>query len=140
MRENEPVETIHVYLVREEEEPAVIDSSVQDTAKRDTQPLVPAPYPTHLQLVPYLLISAHLLIVLIAVSLQVYTLLTETATITIIPTSYRITTHLNFTPTYSRLLSPVTLVHHTTVPATGKGHQDATRASGTITFYNASEQ
>ncbi len=35
-----------------------------------------------------------------------------------------------------RLLPPLTLTQTTTAPATGKGHQDAEAAMGTITFYN----
>lgn len=36
----------------------------------------------------------------------------------------------------ARLLLPLTLTQTKTVPATGKGHQDAEAAMGTITFYN----
>jgi len=36
----------------------------------------------------------------------------------------------------ARLLPPLTLTQTTTAPATGKGHQDALAAMGTITFYN----
>ncbi len=36
----------------------------------------------------------------------------------------------------ARLLPPLTLTQIKTVPATGKGHQDAEAAMGTITFYN----
>jgi|GEM_PF-532830 len=36
----------------------------------------------------------------------------------------------------ARLLPPLTLTQTTTIPATGKGHQDALAAAGTITFYN----
>ncbi len=37
---------------------------------------------------------------------------------------------------HGRQLPPLTLSQSTTVPATGKRHQDATRATGPITFYN----
>jgi len=36
----------------------------------------------------------------------------------------------------ARLLPPLTITQTTTAPATGKGHQDALAAMGTITFYN----
>src|SRR5712692_5976266 len=39
---------------------------------------------------------------------------------------------------YGRLLSPLTMSQSQTTQATGRGHQDATRASGSLTFYNAS--
>ncbi|MFL5696234.1 MAG: baseplate J/gp47 family protein [Ktedonobacteraceae bacterium] len=140
MLEAEPIETIHVYIVREEEEQPVVDSTVQDTAKVDTQPLVVKSYPIRLRLVPYLMIAAHLLIVLAAFSMHFYTILTETATITIIPKSYHLTAHLTLSNVENRVFSPVTLTQSKTVPATGKGHQPATQAHGEVTFYNTLPQ
>ncbi len=140
MLTEEPVETIHVYIVKEDavqQETPVIDSSLHDTAKTDTQPLVSPSYPRHGQLVPYLLIAAHLLIVLFALFAQLYLTLTETATITIIPKRAVVTAHLSLTNVQSRIFSPVTLAQSKTVPATGTGHQDATQAGGTITLFNA---
>ncbi|MFL5586535.1 MAG: baseplate J/gp47 family protein [Ktedonobacteraceae bacterium] len=140
MLEGEPIETIHVYIVREEEEQPAVDSTVQDTAKVDTQPHVVKAYPKRLRLVPYLMIAAHLLIVLAAFSMHFYTILTETATITIIPKSYHLTAHLTLSNVENRVFSPVTLTQSKTVPATGKGHQPATQAHGVVTFYNALPQ
>ncbi len=37
-----------------------------------------------------------------------------------------------------RILAPLTLSQSASVPATGRGHQDAAQATGYITFYNAS--
>src|SRR6266550_9148782 len=139
MLEGEPIETIHLYIVKEEED-QVIDSTVNDTTQTATQPLVMQSYPMRLQLVPYLLIIAHLLIVLVAFSVHYYLLLTETTTIIIVPKSYRFTQHLTLSTVQSRIFQPVTLTQSRTVPATGKGHQPATVASGTITLYNASIQ
>src|SRR2546421_248667 len=100
----EPLETIHVYIVRgDDEEQPVVDSTAQDTAKIDTQPLVMQSYPMRLQLVPYLIMAAHLLIVLAALSVHLYVVLTETATITIIPKSYRLTTQLTLSTVQSRI-------------------------------------
>ncbi|MFL5625001.1 MAG: baseplate J/gp47 family protein [Ktedonobacteraceae bacterium] len=140
MLEGEPIETIHLYIVREEEEQPVVDSTVQDTAKVDTQPLVVKSYPKRLRLVPYLLIIAHLLIVLAAFSMHFYTILTETATITIIPKSYYLTAHLTPSNVQSRIFQPLTLTQSRTVPATGKGHQPPTQAHGAVTFYNTLPQ
>ncbi|MFL5699097.1 MAG: baseplate J/gp47 family protein [Ktedonobacteraceae bacterium] len=140
MSETEPIETIHLYIVREEEEQPVVDSTVQDTAKVDTQPLVVKAYPMRLRLVPYLMIAAHLLIVLVAFSVHYYLLLTETATIIIVPKSYRFTQHLTLSTVQSRIFPPLTLTQSKTVPATGKGHQPATQAHGVVTFYNALPQ
>src|SRR5205823_15107874 len=51
-----------------------------------------------------------------------------------------LTEQLTLTNVKSRVFQPVTLTQSRTVPATGKGHQDATAAAGTITLYNASIQ
>ncbi len=139
MSEAEPIETIHLYIVREEED-QVVDSTVNDTTQTATQPLVMQSYPMRLQLVPYLLIIAHLLIVLVAFSAHYYLLLTETTTIIIVPKSYRFTQHLTLSTVQSRIFPPLTLTQSKTVPATGKGHQPATQAHGVVTFYNTLPQ
>ncbi len=139
MSEAEPIETIHLYIVREEED-QVVDSTVNDTTQTATQPLVMQSYPMRLQLVPYLLIIAHLLIVLVAFSAHYYLLLTETTTIIIVPKSYRFTQHLTLSTVQSRIFPPLTLTQSKTVPATGKGHQPATQAHGVVTFYNSLPQ
>src|SRR5947209_6361821 len=137
MSEVEPIETIHLYIVREDEaqhETPVVDSTVQDTAKTDIQPLVKQSQPTRGHLFPYLIIAAHLLIVLFALFAQLYLALTETATIIILPKSYHLTTQLTLSNVESRVFQPLTFTQSKTVPATGRGHQDATAASGTITL------
>src|SRR2546423_7347001 len=139
MSEGEPIETIHLYIVREEED-QVVDSTINDTTQTATQPLVMQSYPMRLQLVPYLLIIAHLLIVLVAFSVHYYLLLTETTTIIIVPKSYRLTEHLTLSTVQSRIFQSVTLTQSRTVPATGKGHQPATQAHGAVTFYNTLPQ
>jgi hypothetical protein len=62
-------------------------------------------------------------------------LLTPSATVTIIPIERSITTTETI-QVQGRTLPALTLAQSITVPATGKRHQDATRAAGTITFYN----
>ncbi len=140
----EPVETIHVYIVKEkdtqQDQPFVestVNAAASTLAEIDTQPLMTESYPTHGRLVPYLIMAAHLLIVLVAFSAQLYITLTETATITIIPKQAVFTTALTLSSVESRIFQTVTLTESKTVPATGKGHQDATQATGTITLYNA---
>ncbi len=140
MLTEEPVETIHVYIVKEAEAKPVVDSSLHDPAQTATQPLVSQAQSTRGQLVPYLLIAVHLLIVLFALFAQLYLTLTETATITILPKSYHLTTQLTLSNVQSRIFPSVTLTQTKTVPATGKVHQDATAATGTITLYNAATQ
>src|SRR5207253_2619459 len=68
------------------------------------------------------------------VSNTIPTLLTPTATITILPKAQQIT----FTGSLplGRILSPLTISQSQTIPTTGHGHQDATKATGELTFYN----
>ncbi len=62
-------------------------------------------------------------------------LFTPSATVIIIPRQERISTTESI-QLHARLLPALTLSQSTTVPATGKRHLNATRARGTITFYN----
>ena len=55
-------------------------------------------------------------------------------TVTLVPKSREVT--LTTTLQFGRLLAPITLSQSATAPATGKGHQDAKQATGSITFYN----
>src|SRR5713226_2682266 len=70
------------------------------------------------------------------------TLLTPTVTIIITPQVQTISTTATLTigtagaDIQGRVLAPLTLSQTTTVPTTGKGHQDATHAAGALTFYN----
>ncbi len=78
--------------------------------------------------------------------LVMLTLLTPTPTITLIPSARDISSTATIMvvsgiPTgggriLGRLLPSLTLTQTRTAPATGKGHQDAQDAVGTITFYN----
>src|SRR2546421_7468771 len=139
MSEGEPIETIHLYIVKEEED-QLLYSTANEPIKTPTHALVSQSYPMRFQLVPYLLIIAHLLIVLVAFSVHYYLLLTETTTIIIVPKSYRFTQHLTLSTVQSRIFPPLTLTQSKTVPATGKGHQPATQAHGAVTFYNTLPQ
>ncbi len=62
-------------------------------------------------------------------------LFTPSATVTIIPVERTITTRAVI-QVPGRALLPLTLMQSMSAPATGNRHQDATRATGTITFYN----
>jgi len=143
MSEAEPIETIHLYIVREDEaqqEQPMVDSTVQDTAKSDTQPLIQHSHSRYSLLVPGLIVAANLSIILAVFFVHIYPILTVTATITIVPKSYRLTEHLTLSTVQSRIFSPLTLTQSKTVPATGKGHQPATQAHGVVTFYNSLPQ
>jgi hypothetical protein len=62
-------------------------------------------------------------------------LFSPSATVTVIPVERTITT-LAAIQVQGRSLAPLTLMQSSSIAATGKRHQDATRAVGTITFYN----
>jgi hypothetical protein len=62
-------------------------------------------------------------------------LLSPSATITIIPAEHTLTATAAI-QVQGRQLPLLTLMQSLSAPATGKRHQDATRAAGTITFYN----
>jgi Baseplate J-like protein len=64
-----------------------------------------------------------------------FPLLTPSATVTIIPVERTITLTAAI-QVQGRQLLPLTLMQSLSAPATGKRHQDAARAHGTITFYN----
>ncbi len=119
-------EPITALALREE---PVIDGEV-------TAVLEPEQQPPPKQRQYYLLVVGTVLACLLftGVSLLV-PILTPSATVTIIPRQERIST-TGTIPIHARLLPALTLSQSTTVPATGKRHQDARRAQGTITFYN----
>ena len=77
----------------------------------------------------------YLLLIIACMNFQLYLIFhPPTATITIIPKAEEMT--LTGTLQLGRVVSPITLSQSATGPATGKGHQDAKQATGTITFYN----
>lgn len=128
MNQEEPLETIHVYSVRESEEPAenVIDATPQQTKK-------PSPLFTAVT------ILFSLCLPLAAILFQLSLLFDPPiATVTIIPTVQTFT--LKSTLQLGRVLNPITLSQTGTAPTTGKGHQIARAAAGFITFYNGQFQ
>lgn len=133
--EEEELDTIHVYPVEgggilltrtplDEEEPVapVIDSQPTMQAAPRTPPFV-----------LFLLLLCLFLVGDLADN-QLIALMTPTVTIAITPAVH--TVRLHSTASLGKLLSPITLSQSITVPATGRGHQDARAATGTLTFYN----
>src|SRR6266566_2593897 len=119
---NKPIETIHVYIVKEEQD-QVVDSTTSDVPANTTQPLVQKPRSRHSLIVPLIIVAVNLSVVIAVFFVHIYPILTTTATITIIPKSYRLTEHLTLSNVQSRIFPPITLTQSKTVPATGKGHQ-----------------
>ena len=113
-------------------EPDVIEGEVieieQPEISEDHIPPKQTPY--------WLLIPLTILLCLLFVAASsLVPLLSPSATITILP----VEKNLSLTDSMKvqgRELPPLTLMQSTTAPATGKRHQDATRAHGTITLYN----
>ncbi len=96
----------------------------------------PEPPPPPKQRPYYLLPLFTLLVCLLIVGVShMWQLLTPSATVLLIPREEHISTTAVI-PIHGRLLPALTLSQSTTVPATGKRHQFATRAEGAITFYN----
>jgi hypothetical protein len=113
-------------------EPEVIEGEVVELESLDSpeRSVLPKQKPYWL-LIPF----AMLLCLLFLAGSYLLLLLTPSATVTILPVerSLSLTTAIQ---AHGRLLPPLTLAQSATVPATGKRHQDATEAHGTITFYN----
>lgn len=99
---------------------------------------------------PRTLIALALVFALCSIALACYLFypfLIQTVTITIIPVSHEITheTTITVVPQQAegtnqitgRQLSTVTMRQEQVVSTTGKGHQEATQATGSLTFYNA---
>ncbi len=133
---SDTMQDIYVYIVREREEQdntRVIDSVAEDTIAKTPEPKkYDPPF-----FVAYAIGFMYVLLVLSCLVLQVYLALNPPiATITIIPKSQKIT--LTGTLQLGRLVSPISLSQTATAPTTGKGHQIARSATGTLTFYNGS--
>mgnify|MGYP001332727395 CR=1 FL=1 len=152
---------IHVYdQLAEQEEPSSIEGTLRDGSPGSGQHRTPSDHGTQQpserrsprcrRVYPLPLILGALCI-LIASAIFVVCILPQfalTATVTIVPVTRQISTtsvipvvpgqantvqgHLS-----GRTLSSVSMSQARTVLTTGKGHQDATSAHGTVTFYNA---
>ncbi len=164
-RENEaepaPIETIHVYFVRESEQADTVDEHVVEStvAALEDEPtgartLRVSEVEEHAPLLRPSIHTARIcwiagvvvMLLLMLIACQVLlTFLTPTPTITLAPIvrDLPITATMVAAPGAStrnhipaRQLTPLTLIQSTTSVATGKGHQDAEAAMGTITFFN----
>jgi hypothetical protein len=156
--EPEKTEIIHVYVVREGEEEEPLDEHVvESTLTVPEDGPLPSFYAggacfistagnrrrTSLDL---LAAYTSVFLLLVCIACEVLLALTApTPTITLVPLARDLSTTATITaapgiPTgrqiASRLLPPLTLSQAGTAPATGKGHQNAQAARGTIIFYN----
>lgn len=132
-QEKEPAETIHIHyfpdaivIVKEGEETPQPNHVVETTLAQTKKPPL---------FIAYAVGVFYLLLILSTLAFQVYEILNPPiATVTIIPKSQTVT--LSGTLQLGRLLHPLTISQSQTAPTTGKGHQDAKAATGSITFYN----
>ncbi len=115
-------------------EPEVIEGEVIEIEPPQAEPA--EEYPPPKQKPYWLLIPCTILLCLLFLAASfLVPLLTPTATVLIIPREQHISTTTAI-QIHGRVLPLLTLEQSDTVPATGHGHQDATYAQGTITFYN----
>jgi hypothetical protein len=130
-KESEPEEIYHVYrvqggvyILKEEEE----DSG-------PTQVIDSVPAKRSQDYVTVFIVLVCCLPMLASITFQMYLIFNPpTVSVTLMPRSQAVT--LSGTLQLGRLLSSLTLSQSQTTPTTGKGHQDAKEAQGTITFYN----
>ena len=140
-------EIIHVYPleggglvftknpIEDEPEPPIVESTEPKTDQRP----VWRKGPPHFF---YFLLILLLFLLLDSADTALVALFTPTATITVIPEAEAITTTATFpigtssNDVQGRVLPALTVTQSLTVPATGRGHQDAKAATGIVTFYN----
>jgi len=113
-------------------EPDVIEGEFVEIEPQDrSEDYSPPKQTPYWLLIPFTIV---LCLVLVAGSLLL-PVLTPSATITLIPVEKNVSLTTTI-QVQGRQLAPLTLTQSASVAATGKKHQAATRAAGTITFYN----
>jgi len=139
-------EPVHVFFVRESEvKQALLDAQsveAEPEAPAQPQPVTPTPpsrkrnaHRDSIVLSVGMFTICVLISILLVLLFIVPQFLTPTVTVTIIPREQHISTTATM-QLHGRLLPTLTLSQSVSVPATGKRHQDATEAQGSITFYN----
>lgn len=142
---------VHIYTTNQGAEETVIDESQpeQDILQPDSEQEPTEPQRPHRTRKYALAIGGSLLCIAVASALIVSVVLplfTPDAIITIVPNTQQVRTTATLTVTTGaatgmqlpgRALPAITMTQARTVPTTGKGHQDAKAAHGSITFYNA---
>ena len=129
------IQDVYVLIVREQEDDAEEHAPVVDSTP--AIPTQPAPVTAQQDsfLSVYAFVCFSLALIASTIAFQLYCINNPpVVTITIIPKSQTVT--LSGTVQLGRLIRPITIGESQTVPTTGRGHQDAKQASGTVTFYN----
>ena len=127
---------IHYIFVREAEDEATLDCVVDsDVSELDTEPIPTKPQPEPASNAAIGVWLFGLLVPLFCIAVQLYFIVNPyTITVTLAARERQVA--LNGTLQLGRVISPLTLSQSQTVPTTGRGHQDAKAAIGSITFYN----
>ena len=123
---SEGIQDVYVYIIRERdyegEEIPIVEGTIVLSRKTS---LLPA----------YVFCSVSFLLILVTLAFQLYCIVNPPiAIVTITPQSQQVI--LTGTLQLGRLVSPITISQTAMTPTTGKGHQDAKAATGSITFYN----
>jgi hypothetical protein len=134
--EPEPEETIHIHYFPDA---IVIVKEGEETPRPEQVIDTTSVTPQKISVIPtYAICSFYLFLIISCLAFQAYEILNPPiATVTIIPKSQTVT--LSSTLQLGRVLPPLTISQSQTVPTTGKRHQDAKAATGTVTFYNGQQ-
>src|SRR6266487_4073523 len=125
------IQDIYVLIVRETDTEAEDQSNIIES--EPVTPPVSAKQPFEYVTLGIVLLCC--IPMLSSIMLQVYLLQNPAiATVTIIPKSQQVS--LNGSLQLGRVLQPITISQSATTHTTGRGHQDARNATGTVTFYN----
>jgi hypothetical protein len=127
------IQDVYVLIVREQEE---AEEAPDNTQVVDSTSVIPQ----KISFIPvYAVCLFYLLLLFSTLAFQAYEILNPPiATVTVIPKSQIIT--LTGTLELGRVIPPLTISQSQTTATTGKGHQYAKQAQGTITFYNGQFQ
>src|SRR5260370_18817563 len=139
----EPIQDIYVYILREQvadQDEQFIDSTLTEPSTNippSPAPIQPLPGDKASKRIAYALLSVSLLMLASIIMLQLSNLITlPAATITIVATETPVTAHaaINFP---AHIFTPLIFTQSLTVPTTRRTHQNATQATGFVTFYNS---
>jgi hypothetical protein len=126
-------EASYPYLTPEEAD-AIFLAAVSEIP---TQPLSHSISPQEQRAAQRSMLLVTLVLFLSAVGGAVLGIVTyPSVTIDLVPVSKRVTLTVQFPHLPTRTLAPVTVTRTLSQPTTGHGHQDATNAVGSITFFN----
>ena len=117
----------------------IISEDERDIPDLDTKPLAPKPQPEPVTSTTIGVLFLAMFVPLLCIAVQLYFIFNPyTVTVTLYTRSQQ--EALTGTLQLGRVINPITLSQSATAPTTGKGHQDARSATGSITFYNGQFQ